>query len=463
MEQAFQEYVQHFENDDIDGELLKEIVEAFGPRRSHMKAMYERYKMNGKYIPGMTKELPVKTVFDERVVGDYVGQAVDIKVGYFAGIPIAYSYDKDMPESQEATDKIYRFNRLNRIADLDSETAKWSAITGYGVRLLYLDETTEKRERVINVPSYDCIFIGEVTEPTAAIRLYQDGEDLKVDVYTSDRIITFLNVDGEYVPVEENAHPFKVVPLIGYPNNSELQGDCDKAITTIDAIDTVLSNSLSEDLASRLSYMAFENGDISPEGIEMARQTGAFMVPSGGKVYFIEKKINDTARQNLLEQLIADFYIFTKTPNLRDEAFSGNSSGVSLKFKLTEFNAKVTTYQRKFESASLQMYTALSNVWEVRGLMLDPLNIYLDFTENFPLDLLNEAKAAKELMGVISDKTRLSQLSFIDDAISEMKQIEEESQAAKFMGDATIDTNQDTTDDAVPDAPVDAASQFVTE
>lgn len=122
MEQAFTEFIPRFEQDTIDGLLVADVVEAFSARRTHMKTMYERYKMNGQYIPGMKRELPVKTVFNEKVVGDYIGQAIDIKVGYFSGVPIAYSYDKDMAESETATDKIYRFNRLNRMADLDSET-----------------------------------------------------------------------------------------------------------------------------------------------------------------------------------------------------------------------------------------------------------------------------------------------------------------------------------------------------
>lgn len=444
MEQAFQEYVQRFEEGAVDGLLIAEIVEAFGPRRTHMKAMYERYKMNGKYIPGMTKELPVKTAFDSRVAGDYISEAVDLKIGYFAGVPIAYSYDSETPEADAANDLLKRFNRLNRVSDLDSETAKWSAITGYGVRLLYMDD--QKRERVMNVPSYDCIFIGELTEPTGAIRLYQDGEDMKADVYTPDSITTFLELDGEYQSVEEELNVFKVVPLIGYPNNSELQGDCDKVLPIIDGIDEVLSNSLSEDTAQRLAYMAFENGNISEEDLAFARENGAFMVPNGGKVYFITKDINDTARQNLLTHLVSDFYRFTKTPNLRDEAFTGNSSGVALKFQLFPFNAKVTTFQRKFESGTMQMFTALSNVWGLRGSSFDPLNVYLEFTENFPLDLLNEAQVQQTLAGLVSTETRLGLLSAVDNPKEEMEQMQNEQQASDFMGASAIDTTPDASD-----------------
>ncbi|WP_051667406.1 phage portal protein [Exiguobacterium oxidotolerans] len=461
METAFQEYMQRFEEDDFDGALVAELIEVFGPRRTHMKAMYERYKANGKFIPAMTKELPIQTAFDSRVAGDYISEAVDLKIGYFAGVPIAYSYDSEMPEAEAANDVLKRFNRLNRIQDLDSETAKWSAITGYGVRLLYIDE--ELRERVMNVPSYDCIFIGELTEPTAGLRMYQDGEDLKVDVYTAQRIVTFLETDGEYTPVEDELNVFQAVPLIGYPNNSELQGDCDKVLPIIDGIDEVLSNSLSEDTAQRLAYMAFEGGQISSEDLTEARANGAFMVPAGGKVYFITKDINDTARQNLLTHLVSDFYRFTKTPNLRDEAFTGNSSGVALKFQLFPFNAKVTTFQRKFESGTLQMFTALANVWGLRGNAFDPLNVYLEFTENFPLDLLNEAQVQQTLAGLVSEETRLGLFSAIDNPKEELEQMQQEQQDKAFMGSNEIDTNQDTTDDAVPDAPVDAASQFVTE
>lgn len=451
MESTLDQYVQRFE-EGVTGELIAEVVEAFGPKRLHMKTMYERYKANKQYIPSLKNDPPVKTAFDSRVANDYIGEAVDLKVGYFSGIPIAYNYDNELPEADNANDLLQRFNRLNRIADLDSETAKWSAITGYGARLLYLDE--DKRERVMNVPSFDCIFIGELTDPTAALRLYTQADVLHVAVYTADGVQVWRDNDGGYSLIDEVMNPFQVVPLIGYPNNSELQGDCDKVLPIVDGIDEVLTNALSEDTAQRLAYMAFEGGQIDEETLERARENGAFTVPQGGKVYFITKDINDQARQNLLKHLIDGFYKFTATPNLSDEAFSGNASGVALKFKLTAFNAKVTSYQRKFESATLQMYTALSNVWTLRGGAFDPLNVYLEFKENFPLDLLNEAEVQVRLAGLISDEARLALFSAVDDAKWELERMREEKQSSAFMGSNEIEETN---------VPVQLADQFVTE
>lgn len=451
MESTLDQYVQRFE-EGVTGELIAEVLETFGPKRNHMRTMYERYKANKQFIPSLKNDPPVKTAFDSRVANDYIGEAVDLKVGYFSGIPIAYNYDDALPEAETANDLMQRFNRLNRIADLDSETAKWSAITGYGARLLYLDE--DKRERVMNVPSFDCIFIGELTDPTAALRLYTQADVLHVDVYTADGVQVWRDNDGAYTLVDEVMNPFQVVPLIGYPNNSELQGDCDKVLPIVDGIDEVLTNALSEDTAQRLAYMAFEGGLIDEETLEKARETGAFTVPNGGKVYFITKDINDQARQNLLEHLIDAFYRFTKTPNLRNDAFAGNSSGVALKFQLFPFNAKVTSYQRKFESATLQMYTALSNVWGLRGGSFDPLNVYLEFTENFPLDLLNEAQIQQTLAGLISDESRLGLFSGVDDAKWELERMREEKQSSAFMGSSEIEEKTN---------PVQLADQFVTE
>ena len=452
MDSVFDQYVQRFE-EGVTGELIAEVIEAFESKRLHMRTMYERYKANKQYIPSLKNDPPVKTAFDSRVANDYIGEAVDLKVGYFSGIPIAYNYDTELPEAEAANDLMQRFNRLNRIADMDSETAKWSAITGYGARLLYLDE--DKRERVMNVPSFDCIFVGELTDPTAALRLYTASDVLHADVYTADSVQTWRDNDGAYTMQDEVMNPFQVVPLIGYPNNSELQGDCDKVLPIVDGIDEVLTNALSEDTAQRLAYMGFEGGKIDPETLEQARETGAFEVPTGGKVYFITKDINDQARQNLLKHLIDGFYKFTATPNLSDEAFSGNASGVALKFKLTAFNAKVTSYQRKFESSTLQMYTALSNVWQVRGAgAFDPLNVYLEFKENFPLDLLNEAQVQEKLAGLVSDEARLALFSAVDDPKWELERMREEKQSSAFMGSASIEE---------PTEEVQLADQFVTE
>ena len=57
------------------------------------------------------------------------------------------------------------------------------------------------------------------------------------------------------------------------------------------------------------------------------------------RVYYLTKDINDSFNEHHLDRLERNIYRFSKTPNLNDETFNA-ASGISLKFKLTAFEAK---------------------------------------------------------------------------------------------------------------------------
>lgn len=48
------------------------------------------------------------------------------------------------------------------------------------------------------------------------------------------------------------------------------------------------------------------------------------------------------------------------------------------------------------------------------------------FTRNLPVNLADEASTAKDLVGLVSQETLLSTLSFVDDAKNEIKRMKEE-------------------------------------
>lgn len=130
---------------------------------------------------------------------------------------------------------------------------------------------------------------------------------------------------------------------------------------------------------------------------------------------------------NQLARIEKNIYRFSKTPNLSDEAF-GTASGVALKFKLTGLEAKCGMFQAKMVSAGVYMFKALANSLAKKTIKIEPLQVIMDFSRNFPLDLLSEAQAVGQLIstGVVSKRTAISQLSFVDDPDYELDLIEEE-------------------------------------
>ena len=69
----------------------------------------------------------------------------------------------------------------------------------------------------------------------------------------------------------------------------------------------------------------------------------------------------------------------------------------------------------------------------------------MDFSRNFPLDLLSEAQAVGQLIstGVVSKRTAISQLSFVDDPDYELDLIEEEKSDIPSLIDKVKEDDED--------------------
>lgn len=423
----------------ITAELIGRILNKFQPRQAEMMKLYSRYRADKDGVPIFARNLDDKHKVNNRINNDYFGEIVDMKTGYFAGNPISYNYSKDIDNYEDAQQHITDFSIVNNLPDMDVETTKMAAICGYGARLMYIDK--QARERAKNLPAYGTVFLstdGNITEPEYAVYVYvvldeNNNKIRKAEFYDEQYIHFFIETNymsGTFaIEKEKQEHQFSFCPVFGFPNNAELQGDAEKVLDLIDGTDRTISDVNSEIEAFRLAYMAFIGGQIDEETLKEARRTGAFNVPEGGDMKFITKELNDAAVENHLDRLHSNIYRFSKTPDLSDEAFGGGSqSGEARKYKLLGLEMKTGFFENKFRSAANRMFELLAKPWNAKkpSLRFDYKNVWYEFKRNFPKDLLYEADATQRLKGNVSEQTRLSQLSFVDDANYEMEQMKRE-------------------------------------
>lgn len=443
----------------ITPELLAKIIKKHQPNANYNRALYDRYQVLSDSVPIFLREPRFdegEDTINNRINNDYFSEIIDFKVGYFAGAPVAYSYSDTMEakedsaeygdtisEAEEARDiaakALSDFVTRNNMYDVDMETTKYAAICGYSGRLLYTDP--DGYERVMPVPPFETIILSEtdeIAEPTYAIRYYQekDIEGMTYQVaefYDSERIRFFRgSVTGALVeePEKEIKNLFGYCPLQGIANNKELLGDAEKVLELIDDYDRTVSDGSNEVESFANAYMVFENVNISDEEIRKAQKSGAIKFYSGaagGKVYFLTKDVNGTFIENHLKRVEENIYRFSKTPNLSDSAF-GTASGVALKFKLTGLESKCGMFQAKCITAGNYMFKAWANALAKRQIKIDPLQCVMEFSRNFPLDLLSEAQAAQAMIGAGLPQRIAFQLAFseIDDIDYVMQLIEDE-------------------------------------
>lgn len=463
----FQAEIDEIDRVGISDALLNKIIDKHAANRMYNWNLHKRYEvLDGEVpifqrIPRFDEENPV----NNKVNNDFFGEIVDFKTGYFAGKPAVYSY-ADTAESKEdtggdeardeASKALSDFVARNNMYDVDMDITKFAAIAGYAGRMFYHD--TDGNERCMALPSYETIVLSEtsIMEPKYGIRYYKTlglgGEEIWKAEFDDGKTIRFYEgCAGSLTEKPEKAIPnlFGFCAIQGIPNNSEMLGDVEKVMELIDAYDRTVSDENNEIDSFANAYMAFENVEMDDEEIRKGQRTGAFQYFSSGNqpgsIHFITKDINDAFVEHHLERLEENIYRFSKTPNMADENFSQNASGVAMKFKLTGLEAKCGMFQAKMITAGVYMFKLLAGCWAKKRIPCDPLQCYITFKRNFPVDLQNEAQAVSAIISSgMPKRIAFSQYSFVDDVEEVMQLIEEEKDDIPNL---YTDTKEDQEDD----------------
>lgn len=429
------------EQSEPSAETLKSAINKHIKRAEVMKKNFRRYlaREDEMDVPIFTRELKRNSkAVNNKINVDFVGQIVDMKVGYFAGEPIAYSYDKTKPEFERANSQLETFTQRNIIDDKDEEVTKFCSLCGYGARLLYLKGG---EERIKTLKPWETILLGDdgISEPEFAIRYYDyeinAGEIVqRVEFYTDTFVFYYIDSGSGFIkdtdePINPMAHLYDLCPVIGYENNSELLSDIEKHLSLIDGYDRTLSDMNSFIESWRLAYMKARGFSVDEEMIDMVQMTGVFNLDEPDMdIDFFSQQINDTAIENHLTRMKDEIYEKSSTPNMNDDSFAGNATGVSLEHKLTGFENKRSTFEKKYKASSIRMFEVLATAWSKKNIVFDPFSLKMQFKRNLPEDLEYEARVQKLLMGAVSNITRLSLFPKITDPEKEQELIDQQNE-----------------------------------
>ncbi len=440
-------------NNQVNSDIIKDLIADHAPARARMLGLYDRYKTDD--LPILNRTFDDESKINRKLNNSFDSEIADTKVGYFIGYPISYQVDKEQPGAEKIDATLQDFNLRSNIDDLDSETVKMATICGYAARLLYVDRDGKERAMMVNPWEVILVYDRSINEPQFALRYYdvtikagdKEVTRTRVEWYDDTTVTYYLQNDkGEYEldisePVNPQPHLFDLVPVVVFPNNEEQQGDAEKVLNLIDAYDRTMSDVNSEIEQFRLAYMAFYGYDPDEETLEKAKKTGAFGLDEKGEgvgVGFITKDMNDDAIEHHLTRLEGNIMRFGKSVNMTDEAFAGNLSGVAIRYKLTALENKCVTMERKMTASLRQQFRVLATAWAKKGITVDYTAIFFDFKRNLPVNLLDEAQSTTQLKGAVSERTRLAQLSFVDDVDWEMDEMAKDAEGKVNLDDEEV-------------------------
>lgn len=231
---------------------------------------------------------------------------------------------------------------------------------------------------------------------------------------------------------------FDEIPIVLYKNNEEMKSDFEDVIMLNNAYDTSQSNTANDVDYFNDAYMVISGSNDITDDDEMGsdkekstaqkmKQNKLMYFPDGGDAKFLVKDINDEATENYKTRLDNDIHKFSMTPNLADEKFAGNLSGIAIKFKTIPLEENATEKENKFRVGlrkRCEIVTSMIN--KLKNKDYDYTMIDEEFTRNLPV---NEIEFTNAILGIsphISKRTLLELLPQIDDVDEELKRQEEE-------------------------------------
>ena len=349
------------------------------------------------------------------------------------GNPISYDTD-----DEEVIDIL----KYNDYQEQDKELLRNALIYGYGVELAWIDEESRVRFTVLDSREIFPVFYNTIEKDSlaGAIRMYpadniSQAPDWIVEVYLADKTLVYKANDGltSLSLLEERPNFFNQVPVCVMPLNEAWVSVYDGVMGLNDAYNSVLSGEIDDfdSFADAYLVMAGLQG-IEAEDLAAMRENKAIVMPDGGEVSYLTKNISDVQTENILNNIKKNIYLVANCVDFSDEAF-GTSSGIAMKMKLLGMENQAGVIEKHMVKSLQKRIELICSILSLTGGEEVWRDININFTRNIPVDIQDEVDSIVGLRGLVSDRTLLSQLSFIKDIDEELKQRDIEREASLAM------------------------------
>lgn len=375
---------------------------------------------------------------NNKVVVNHASYIADISAGYLAGTPCTYKSKHDITK---LTDVLKRADSATQ----DSDLALDLAIYGRAFELVYMNNDTVPEPRLAKLDPRNAFVVYDDTvrhDPLFGVTYYPIFNDRgNVEHYAC-----CLYTDNYEQPFEMSSslifsqaqqpkeHHFGAVPLNEIYNNQNCQGDFEQVISLIDAYDLLMSDRVNDKeqfVNALLLIKGAVLGDTDKERSETYRavkNNGVLELPEGAEAAYLARQFDESSVEILRSALKKDIHTISKVPDMSDDNFGGNVSGVAMAYKLFGFELMTKTKERFFKEGLRYRLRLIDHILSIRGQGTDTADIEIIMTRSLPANTTELADMVANLSGTVSLQTLLSQLPFVEDPQEEMKRIRKEKQ-----------------------------------
>ena len=420
-------------------EVTQDLVsEAVQLHRSHLLKGYieneDMYMSKHKILKGGAKE-PWKP--DNRLVINYAKYIVDTFSGYQIGVPVKMTHDND-----SVAEFISDFRKLNDMEDSEFELAKLADVFGHAFLYVYQDEAGNTRATYNSPINMFIVHDNSIEEkPLFAVRYAFNDDDPTGygQVITANEVIeATFQLGGGVRFVERNNHVYGALPVVELIENEERQGIFDSVKTLINALNKAASEKANDVDYFADAYLKIVGVELKEDMATQIRENRIFNLWKNGSdgplpdVGFLEKPNSDTTQENLITLLKDSIFAVSMVANLSEEDF-GNTSGTALAFKLQAMDNLAKMKDRKMQSAFNRLYEIVFGVPMAAVPSDGWIDIKYQFTRNVPRNILEEAQIVSQLSGQVSNETKLSVLSIVDNPKQEIEKMDDEEENSSLL------------------------------
>lgn len=403
---------------DIDKTLIEKCLQELRINQVKLKQYKDFYENN---IDSIMSDYSMQEAQSNRKIPmNYAKKFVQTEIGYSLGNPVTYISKSNNADLINIID--YYYGGWSKAED--QRLRKESEIYGIAYEIPYIDSNGDFNAMVLN-PLNGYALEDENGNVVLGLHYFKRKFDDKeyLDVYIDNKIIHYT--DG-LTQIGEDTHIFNRVPFIVCRANDEEQSGFNDIIQLMKGYNDVCSDEINLINDFRNAYLVLTGAELKVEDVLDMKKKGIINMGTDGKVEWLIKNLNDSFINNALTNLENKIYDIMNETNLNKD-FTSNTSSLAIKIKLTNLENKLSMVEALFEKTLRERLSFLSYYLQIKtGQGFDVKDIKIQFTRNLPADLTSLAQVVTQLNPLVSQKTLLSLLPFVNNVDSEIAQFKKE-------------------------------------
>ena len=389
-----------------------------------------------------------------KIVANHCKYITDVLVGYQYGNEPRYTTDDADSYGQDLIDLMRKQNKWN----VDKAIGEDISIFGETYELVFMPKDKDIPDSIEIDPKHGFVaFAGDVERDSVfgviVFTYKNDKDELIYHIYVYDTMyVSEWEANGSIgtprtwkkvsTPI---LHGFGRVPIIRYKNNRRAMSDFESIIELQDAYNSLLSDRQDNQDSFAQAMLVLSGSAIGitadeiNEGKKKLKQHMVLQLDDDAVAQYLVKTTDEAGVQIVQDQYASDIHKFAMVPDLSDEQFAGNASGVAMAYKLFGTDQIVSSKQSEVQKG----FTRRAKLYDYRinnptmNPNYEPLSMIdqmrITFNLNTPQDLSYIATALTQLTGgskIMSTKTARTLVSAIPDPEKENELVEEENKQA---------------------------------